>query len=98
MALLRNDVATSRKWDLSILFKTQEDYERAFKEAEMEIKGKSDSEPGNVFPGKNKHGQLGDPHNQHNKKQQNKKALSYAENNDNSGQLNDFWNDDDVIA
>ena len=37
MALLRNDVATSRKWDLSILFKTQEDYERAFKEAEMEI-------------------------------------------------------------
>lgn len=37
MALLRNEVADNRKWDLSILFKTIEDYEIAFKEAEKEI-------------------------------------------------------------
>ena len=37
MALLRNEVADSRKWDLSILFKTLEDFEIAFKEAEAEI-------------------------------------------------------------
>ena len=37
MALLRNEVADNRKWDLTILYKTQEDYENAFKEAENEI-------------------------------------------------------------
>ena len=37
MALLRNEVADNKKWDLSILFKTEEDFEKAFKEAEKDI-------------------------------------------------------------
>lgn len=37
MALLRNEVADARKWDLSILFKTEDDFERCFSEAEKEI-------------------------------------------------------------
>lgn len=37
MALLRNEVAESRKWDLSILFKTMEEFETCYSEAEKEI-------------------------------------------------------------
>ena len=34
MALLRNEVADSKKWDLTILFKSEEEIENAFKDAE----------------------------------------------------------------
>ncbi len=37
MALLRNEVTLERKWDLSLLFKTMEEFDAAFVEAEEEI-------------------------------------------------------------
>jgi len=37
MALLRNEVADSKKWDLTILFKSEEELENAFKDAEESI-------------------------------------------------------------
>lgn len=37
MALLRSEVADNKKWDLSILFKSQEEYEEAFSSVEKEI-------------------------------------------------------------
>ena len=37
MALLRNEVALERKWDLSILFKTMDEFEASFAEAEKDI-------------------------------------------------------------
>ncbi len=37
MALLRNEVADSKKWDLTILFKSEEELEKAFQETEEYI-------------------------------------------------------------